>query len=186
MTVPTNSLTPLGPDDLSATVHSGSSVCSARTRLSKVHHRQLSLSAPCTLPRHTHPPDPPPPPLLFLTQQDRHPRGLPQSALPALSLVSSPTTFLNHVLPRSPSPSFTLSTSTTFPRTRPPRIPTPACPSPSPSPRTALPQFPPQGLTLFSPNHFFSNTIATDWLPLADGPFVALEIRRQQLWPGCG
>jgi hypothetical protein len=43
-----------------------------------------------------------------------------------------------------------------------------------------------QGLTLFSLHHFLPNTIATDWLPLPDGLYGPLEIRRQLLWPGCG
>ena len=149
-------------------------------------HGALPLGQPLSMHfgSHLRSPDPAPLPLLFPTQQDPYPRRLPPTATPGSSLIYLQPLFLEHAISGSPPPGLHPSPRH-FSRTGPPPISTQGFPAPTTSPRTALQQFPPKGLTLFSLNHFFSNTIATNRLPLPDGPFVATETRRQQLWLGC-
>ena len=186
MTVPTNSLTlskarpPLGHGARPLRQLSLCPPALASPRCTTARAASLSLHfAPLSVPqtRHRYP---------FSSSHNRTRTrdAFPQSPPPAF-----PSSLSNHFSSNPPSPDFHHRGFTPSPQplfsNRPSSNLHPAFPAPTTSPRTALQQFPPQGLTLFSLNHFFSNTIATDRLPLPDGPFVATETRRQQLWLGC-
>ena len=138
--------------------------------LVSVHSSQLHPRPPAPSLSHTSGAVPEMPPPNF------HVRLLPPRLVEAPSLwPASPNFHRRRTSPSTSQPFFSSSPASN------PHAALPATQFSSNSPRPIASQ----GLTLFSLKHFFSNTIATDRLPLPDGPFVATETRRQQLWLGC-